>query len=202
MSAFDGCRAIELENGPTIIQETSPAKRARRDRQALEPKLPRQIASSHLCFPLSNSVDAHYRILLPLPYVPLVFRWVRPKPYPQNPTTLGQHLHKRRHELGLTQKQVAARLSVNTRTYFLWEHDRTIPTARYCPAIFGFLGYDPFPAPTTLPERLATKRRELGLSIKQAAALLEVDEGTFGRWECGKWKPRMSGGAVRRFLAF
>jgi transcriptional regulator with XRE-family HTH domain len=113
---------------------------------------------------------------------------------------LGQHLHKRRHELELKQKEVAGRLSVNPRTYFLWEHDRTVPTARYCPAIFGFLGYDPFPAPTTLPERLASKRRELGLSIKQAAMLLEVDEGTFGRWERGQWKPRMSQGAVRTFL--
>ncbi len=99
------------------------------------------------------------------------------------------------------QKQVAGRLSVNTRTYFLWEHDRTIPTARYCATIFGFLGYDPFPAPTTLRERLASKRRELGLSIKQAADLLEVDEGTFGRWERGDWNPRMSGRLVQRFLA-
>jgi transcriptional regulator with XRE-family HTH domain len=110
-------------------------------------------------------------------------------------------LHKRRQELGFMQKQVAARLSVNTRTYFLWEHDRTVPTVRYYPAILGYLGYDPFPCPTTLPAQLASKRRELGLSIKRAAELLGVDEGTFARWESGEWKPRMSNEVVRRLLA-
>jgi hypothetical protein len=86
-------------------------------------------------------------------------------------------------------------------TYLLWEQDRARPTVRYYPAIFCFLGCDPFPAPVTLGERLASKRRQLGLSIKQAAARLGVDEGTFNRWENGSWKPRMSGSIVQRFLA-
>jgi len=83
----------------------------------------------------------------------------------------------------------------------LWEKGRTTPTIRYYPAIFRFLGFDPFPPPTTLPERIASKRRALGLPITEAAKLVEVDEGTFSRWESGEWKPRMSGDAVRRFLA-
>jgi hypothetical protein len=28
-----------------------------------------------------------------------------------------------------------------------------------------------------------------------------VDEGTFGRWESGEWKPRLSGTVVERFFA-
>jgi transcriptional regulator with XRE-family HTH domain len=142
------------------------------------------------------------RVALPLPHVPLVFRWVRPKAYPENPRTLGEHLCKRRGELGLFQREVAARLGVNIWTYLLWEQDRTIPVVRYYPAIFQFLGYDPFPAPLTLPERIAAKRRQLGWSIKTAAKFAGVDEGTFGRWESGEWKPRLSGPALKKFLNF
>ena len=97
--------------------------------------------------------------------------------------------------------QVAFQLAANPWTYLLWEQDRTKPLPRYYPAIFRFLGYDPFPEPATFAERIAAKRRELGLSIEQAAKLTGVDEGTFGRWERGEWKPRMSADAVSRFLA-
>ena len=53
------------------------------------------------------------------------------------------------------------------------------------------------PAPITLPQRIAAKRRQLGLSIEQAAKIIGVEEGTFSRWESGRRKPRMSEGAVR-----
>jgi DNA-binding XRE family transcriptional regulator len=92
-------------------------------------------------------------------------------------------------------------LGANTWTYALWENDRIKPTIRFYPAIFRFLGYDPFPAATTLPEQIAAQRRRLGLSSRAAAAKIGVDEGTFRRWESGEWKPRMSGKAVETFLA-
>jgi transcriptional regulator with XRE-family HTH domain len=82
----------------------------------------------------------------------------------------------------------------------LWEQDRSTPSIRYYPAIFQFLGYDPFPEPTTLPQRIAAKRRQLGLTIEGAALSIGVDEGTLRRWESGEWKPRMSTEAVQRFL--
>lgn len=84
-------------------------------------------------------------------------------------------------------------------TVLLWEKDRVKPSARHYPAILGFLGYDPFAPPATLGERLAHKRRELGLSVKAAAKLLEVDEGTFSSWERGR-EPRRSRNAAQRFL--
>jgi transcriptional regulator with XRE-family HTH domain len=133
--------------------------------------------------------------------VPLTFQWVRPKDYPENPQSLGEHLRKRRIEQGLIQKQVATRLGVNTWTYILWEQDRSQPTVRYYPAIFNFLGYEPFEAPVTLSEQIAAHRRRLGLTLKEASSALGVDEGTFQRWETGEWKPRMSQEAVRAFLA-
>jgi transcriptional regulator with XRE-family HTH domain len=113
---------------------------------------------------------------------------------------LGEHLRKRRIEQGLIQKEVAKQLGVNTWTYILWEQDRSTPTIRYYPSIFAFLGYDPFPAPRTLSEQIATKRRSLGLSFREVADLLGVDEGTVSRWESGEWKPRMSQEAVQSFL--
>ena len=111
-------------------------------------------------------------------------------------------MKKRRVQAGLFQREVAHQLGVNEWTYLLWEQDRATPTIRYYPAIFRFLGYDPYPSPITLAEQIASKRRALGLPIKEAAALLEVDEGTFSRWESGEWKPRKSLDIVRRFLAF
>jgi transcriptional regulator with XRE-family HTH domain len=103
-------------------------------------------------------------------------------------------------ELGLIRRQAALRLLVSADTILLWEHDRATPTVRHYPAILRFLGYDPFPPPTTLAERLVRHRQKLGLSIEAAAKLIGVDEGTFGRWESGRGKPRLSKDAVERFL--
>jgi transcriptional regulator with XRE-family HTH domain len=98
------------------------------------------------------------------------------------------------------QKEVAKQLGINTWTYILWEQDRSAPTIRYYPGIFAFLAYDPFPAPRTLSEQIATKRRRLGLSFREVADLLGVDEGTVSRWESGEWKSRKSRRAVQTFL--
>ena len=91
-------------------------------------------------------------------------------------------------------------MGVNAWTYILWEQDRSTPSIRYYPSISAFHGYDPFPAPRTVAEQIATKRRRLGLSFREAADLLGVDEGTVSRWESGEWKPRMSQEAVQSFL--
>lgn len=53
------------------------------------------------------------------------------------------------------------------------------------PAIIRFLGYDPFPEPKNLPERLLAKRRAMGWSTREAALQVGVDEGTWRAWEQG-----------------
>ena len=114
-------------------------------------------------------------------------------PYPHEPRTLGEHLKKRRHELELRQKDVAARLWVNEWTIVNWEKDKTQPSVRYLPRIIDFLGYDPYPAPQSLADELVAQRRRLGLSRKRLARKLTIDEGTLTRWEneqscpTGKW---------------
>jgi hypothetical protein len=53
-----------------------------------------------------------------------------------------------------------------------------------------YLGFEPWPQPASLGDRLKAERRRRGLSIEGAAALIGVDEGTLGRWERGIWRPQ------------
>lgn len=118
-------------------------------------------------------------------FEPLTLKALKPKETDFEPQTLGEHVRKRRLELELTQKRVAERLRVSPWTVLNWEKDHTEPPIESMPAIIRFLGYDPFPEPKTIPERLLAKRRAMGWSIKEAARQLGVDEGTWGNWEQG-----------------
>jgi DNA-binding XRE family transcriptional regulator len=84
--------------------------------------------------------------------------------YERVPTTLGQHLKKRRTELGLFQSDLRRRFKLEKETYANWEKDRCYPAMKHWPSIIEFLGYDPNSEPKTTGERLVTYRRRLGLS--------------------------------------
>lgn len=132
-----------------------------------------------------------------LPFVRVCLTARIPKPYPENPATLGEHLKKRRHELGLFQKDAATLLRVNQWTLIGWETGRRVRVvARHEAAIIRFLGYNPFPPPRTLGEAIRRKRRELGLTARELAAQLGWDEGTVLRYEQDVWIPR----GERRYL--
>ena len=107
------------------------------------------------------------------------------------PQTLGEHVRKRRLELRLTQKEAAERLGVKLWTVLNWEKDHTEPAIESMPAITRFLGYDPFPEPKNIPERLLAKRQAMGRSIKEAARQLGVDQGDVGRLGAG-WRDPVS----------
>ena len=124
-----------------------------------------------------------------LPFGKISLKTAKPKPYPASPKTLGDHLKKRRHELELFQKDVAALLKVNAWTITNWERGRTYPSVRYLPRIIDFLDYDPYPASRSLSERIASGRRRLGLPQKELARRLGVDEGTLAKWENGVRQP-------------
>lgn len=104
--------------------------------------------------------------------------------YPTEPTTLGEHLKKRRYVLGLFQKQVAARLRINEWTFLNWERDRTEPPVRLWPRIINFLGYYPS-VPRSVGEQLLARRRSLGIRRKEMAKRLGVDEAILAKWEIG-----------------
>jgi len=69
--------------------------------------------------------------------------------------TLGDHLRKRRLDLGLLQCEVAQRLQVNQMTISNWETNRTSPQRRFIPRIISLLGYNPHDTqPATLGNRI------------------------------------------------
>jgi transcriptional regulator with XRE-family HTH domain len=78
--------------------------------------------------------------------MPLRFIAPIPKPhYPKQFKHLGDHLRAKRIDRGLFQKEVAARIGVDTATVTNWELGNTEPEERFIPALIRFLGYNPLP---------------------------------------------------------
>jgi transcriptional regulator with XRE-family HTH domain len=119
---------------------------------------------------------------------PLTLKALRAKDYSENPETLGEHLKKRRRELGLLQREAAERMGIQRDTYINWEKDKTRPVASQFRPVVAFLGYDPSPAPTALPERVQAKRRHLGVTFEQVAGYLGWDPGSLTRYLNGTWR--------------
>jgi DNA-binding transcriptional regulator YiaG len=77
-------------------------------------------------------------------------------------------------------------MGVDMFTVINWEKGRTAPPSRCMPALLKFLGYDPRPTPTTIGGKLTAWRESDGLTVREAARRLGIDEGTLGRWEAGE----------------
>ena len=103
---------------------------------------------------------------------------------------MGEHLKRRRIELGLLHKEAACQMHVAVETVIAWEKDRKDPEHRNWPRIISFLGYDPYPDPRTLGERLRARSRQLGLSRREASHRLGMDENTLAAYETGRGAPR------------
>jgi transcriptional regulator with XRE-family HTH domain len=114
--------------------------------------------------------------------------------------TIGDHLCKRRLDLGLLQRQVAELLGADQCTVTNWELNRTKPVLRFLPGIIRVLGYTPWTAGPSLGERLLAYRRDRGLSQELMARRLGIDPGTLSRWERGLRTP--AGRYARRAAAF
>ena len=89
------------------------------------------------------------------------------------PATVGDHIRKRRRELGLLQREAAERIGVTECSVYNWENGVSSPDFRKLPKIIAFLGYNPVPEPTEEAERQEWKRRSMGLSQKEAAGRLD-----------------------------
>lgn len=120
--------------------------------------------------------------------VPVTLKSLRKKDYSEHPKTLGEHLKKRRRELGLLQREAAARMGILTDTYLNWEKGHTEPAPSQFRPVVAFLGFDPSPPPKTLAERLEAKRRATGVTFGQVAKYLGWDEGTLTRYLNGTWR--------------
>ena len=118
--------------------------------------------------------------------MPLTLKALKLKETRVAPVSLGEHLKKRRLELGLTQKEAGTHLGVTSFTVTNWEHGLRRPAIQHFPAICQFLGYDPEPpTPNTIAERLVTERRQFGWTQRVAARKLGVDPSTWSAWEHG-----------------
>lgn len=107
-------------------------------------------------------------------------------PYPNTLETLGDHLLKRRLDLGLRQIDVARELGTNEMTVVNWEKNYSKPRLSFIPSIIKFLGYSPLSGGTTLGERLGVYRLERGLTLRELARRLGVDPASIRRWESGR----------------
>jgi transcriptional regulator with XRE-family HTH domain len=103
---------------------------------------------------------------------------------------LGEGVRKRRLDLGLSQRELAAELGVTEDTVRNWESGRTVsPPVRYVPALIRLLGSDPHPSAGTPGEQILALRRRLGLTQRALARLAGVDPRTVARWEAGRREP-------------
>jgi transcriptional regulator with XRE-family HTH domain len=111
--------------------------------------------------------------------------------YPAELNTIGDHLRKRRLDLGLLQREVAKKIGVTTCTIQYWETNRVGPALRFRPRIAIFLGYDFFRggAPELVAEKLRVHRERLGLSRKRFAAPLGIDPSNVAGWETERYRP-------------
>ena len=75
-----------------------------------------------------------------------------PRFYPQVVSTIGDHLRKRRLDLGQFQRQVAEQLGADHCSVTNWELNRTQPALWFLPAIVRFLGYVPWTADGSIGE--------------------------------------------------
>lgn len=103
--------------------------------------------------------------------------------------TLGDHIKKKRLDLGLWQKQVAEQIGVDEVTLYNWEKQRTVPKLPYIPKIIAFLAYIPFPPASSLPEKIKNCRRVLGVTQEKMAEMIGIDKTTLARCEARKSQP-------------
>lgn len=118
-----------------------------------------------------------------MPWVPIRLKCLKRGESLPEFKTLGEHVRKRRLELGLALKEAGKLLRTDERSVINWEKGRTVPAVYRLPAIIRFLGYSPVPQPRTIAERLVAKRLERGWSRKVASHHWGIDESTLRDWE-------------------
>ena len=108
---------------------------------------------------------------------------------PQKLETIGDHLLRRRLGLKLRQRDVAKQVGVNVASIVNWENNLSKPKVHFMPAIIRFLGYNPLPPCNGWADRLVHARTAIGLTQKEAADRIGVDQCTLARWERGEREP-------------
>lgn len=115
---------------------------------------------------------------------------------PQNPAfpvileTIGDHLRKKRLDMGLSQPEVAKILKVTPNTITGWELNRHQPPARLAKRIIQFLGYLPFQdEAVSIGKKLYFARLISGKTQEQVAVKIGCDESNLRYIELDKRRP-------------
>jgi transcriptional regulator with XRE-family HTH domain len=145
----------------------------------------------------------HQSVAFLLPGISVVLVGKKPEVAAHAGDTLGAQLWRRRKALKLRRIDAAVLLGADPKSLMWWERDERQPFVQFYPALISFLGYEPWTEPQTLGEALLAERRRRGLSVKIAAPLIGVYEGTWLRWERGEWRPmRQAIAKIDGFLGF
>ena len=107
----------------------------------------------------------------------------RPSEFLENPQTIGEHIKRERQIRGLRQIDVAEILELDPHTVMNWERGGAIRYPSYYPCIIEWLGYDPFPKPSSPGEHLLQSRLRMGLTSQEMADRWGIDQGTLLRRE-------------------
>ncbi|MHB9036012.1 MAG: helix-turn-helix domain-containing protein [Armatimonadota bacterium] len=129
-----------------------------------------------------------------LPFCKVVLCAQKPFPpdYPAQPTTIGEHIKRRRYELRMTQQQVAEFFGIAHSTISGWESNATVPNIILAPKVSQFLCYVHHDNHSTMTagDRIRAARKILGLTLEEAAKQFGVCKDTFTAWEYGRVAPR------------
>lgn len=127
----------------------------------------------------------HIQVVRRCPYV----RGRRPQAYPSVPSTIGEHLRKRRLDLNLRQIDTAKIIGCDEMAVVNWERGYRAPSVNHMAGIVKFLGFNPLPKGDALAQRLVHHRKARGITQSQFASQIGVDPSTLARWERGERLP-------------
>lgn len=164
--------------------------------------LPQTPSSASMSSELVASGQRNFIPALPFCKISIDAKKPNNSAYPETIQTLGDHLRKRRLDLGLLQSHVANLLSVSEATVCNWENNLAEPSLPHLPKIYQFLGYVPGKKQTTtLGEKIIEYRKQRGLSQEQLARELEIDPGTLLEVEKERREPtRKVREKIKRFI--
>lgn len=125
-------------------------------------------------------------VVLPALLFKQKFRNPIPQNYPQEPTTIGEHLRKKRIDSDLSQAELAKILGVSTDCLTYWENNRSNPQITYYPRIHHFLVFctSTFDE-TNFCDFLRSYRLKNGFIYRALGSHLKVDATTVRAWEKG-----------------
>ena len=123
--------------------------------------------------------------------LPVTLRTKKPSKIRHKLRTYGDHVQKRRQELGYTLEKTGKELGVNKCTVANWEKGRRQPTIRAIPKIIEFIGYRlEAEVDDSLGAKVRRYRRLNGLSLKALAKRLGIDVDTVRGWESEGRQPK------------